>query len=81
MHSNIWSAVNDAVLNNDIAGIASNFGAIPVKTQGIAVSILIDIAMIAWGVVMGPAWNKRKSKPPMRVLLEELKDTDDERLQ
>lgn len=60
MHSNIWTAVNDAVLNNDIASIASEFGKIPVKSSGIAVSILIDIAMTAWGLVMGPAWNKCK---------------------
>lgn len=60
MHSNIWSAVSDAVLNNDIAGIASDFGKIPEKSEGLAVSILVDIALTAWGLVMGPSWNKRK---------------------
>ncbi|KAH7129386.1 hypothetical protein B0J13DRAFT_645277 [Dactylonectria estremocensis] len=54
----IWAAVNDAVLNNDVASMASDFGKIPVKSSGIAVSILVDIALIAWGLVMGPAWNK-----------------------
>ncbi|KAF7555590.1 hypothetical protein G7Z17_g2070 [Cylindrodendrum hubeiense] len=58
MHSNIWSAVNDAVLSNDIAGIASEFGKVPVEKQGLAISILIDIALTCWGLVMGPAWNK-----------------------
>ncbi|KAH7146209.1 hypothetical protein EDB81DRAFT_842443 [Dactylonectria macrodidyma] len=58
IQSNIWAAVNDAVLNNDIASVASDFGKIPVKSSGIAVFILFDIELIAWGLVMGPAWNK-----------------------
>ncbi|KAH7150156.1 hypothetical protein B0J13DRAFT_583488 [Dactylonectria estremocensis] len=58
MHSNIWNAVNDAVLSNDIGGIASEFGKVPVESEGLAISILVDIALTAWGLVMGPAWNK-----------------------
>ncbi|KAM0354256.1 hypothetical protein ACHAPU_001300 [Fusarium lateritium] len=58
MHSNIWNAVGDAVRDNDIGSIASEFGKVPVKEGGLATSILIDIAMMAWGIVMGPAWNK-----------------------
>ncbi|KAF4451151.1 hypothetical protein F53441_5850 [Fusarium austroafricanum] len=58
MHSNIWNAVGDAVRDNDIGKIASEFGKVPVKEGGLAVSILIDIATMAWGIVMGPAWNK-----------------------
>ncbi|KAK7420361.1 hypothetical protein QQX98_002784 [Neonectria punicea] len=58
MHDNIWKAVDSAILTNDIGSIASNFGKIPTKSSGVAVSILIDIALTAWGLVMGPAWNK-----------------------
>lgn len=64
MHSNIWQAVNDDVLDNDIASIASEFGKVPVKSNGIAVSTLIDISLTAWGLVMGPAWNKREYPNP-----------------
>lgn len=63
MHSNIWNAVNDAVLSNDIASIASEFGKVPVESEGLAISILVDIALTAWGLVMGPAWNKRNNLP------------------
>ncbi|KAM0429644.1 hypothetical protein ACHAPT_006249 [Fusarium lateritium] len=58
MHSNIWSAVGDAVRDNDIGSIADEFGKVPVKEGGLATSILIDIALTCWGLVMGPAWNK-----------------------
>jgi hypothetical protein len=60
MHSNIWNAVGDAVRDNDIGTIASEFGKVPPKEGGLATSILIDIALMAWGMVMGPAWNKRR---------------------
>ena len=59
MHSNIWNAVGDAVRDNDIGTIASEFGKVPPKEGGLATAILIDIALMAWGIVMGPAWNKR----------------------
>ncbi|KAG5749535.1 hypothetical protein H9Q69_003283 [Fusarium xylarioides] len=58
MHSNIWNAVGDAVRDNDIGTIASEFGKVPPKEGGLATSILIDIALMVWGIVMGPAWNK-----------------------
>ncbi|UPK95518.1 hypothetical protein LCI18_006453 [Fusarium solani-melongenae] len=49
---------NAAMGNNDIGGIATDFGKIPVKSNGLATSIIIDIALIGWGLVMGPTWNK-----------------------
>ncbi|KAF4986951.1 hypothetical protein FDECE_15682 [Fusarium decemcellulare] len=58
MHSNIWNAVGDAVRDNDIGSIADEFGKVPPKEGGLAASILIDIALMSWGIVMGPAWNK-----------------------
>ncbi|KPM46037.1 hypothetical protein AK830_g415 [Neonectria ditissima] len=58
MHDNIWKAVDSAILTNDIGTIAEKFGKIPTKSSGVAVSILVDIALTAWGLVMGPAWNK-----------------------
>ncbi|KAF4501049.1 hypothetical protein FAGAP_2769 [Fusarium agapanthi] len=58
IHSKIWNAVGDAVRDNDIGTIASEFGKVPRKEGGLATSILIDIALMAWGIVMGPAWNK-----------------------
>lgn len=65
MHSNIWAAVNDAVLNNDITGITSDFSKIPEKSAGLAISILVDIALTIWGLVMGPSWNKRNYVVPL----------------
>ncbi|KAF5555449.1 hypothetical protein FPHYL_8238 [Fusarium phyllophilum] len=55
MHSNIWNAVGDAVRDNDIGTIASEFGKVPPKEGGLATSILIDIALMAW--VIGPKFS------------------------
>ncbi|KAF4983927.1 hypothetical protein FDECE_17192 [Fusarium decemcellulare] len=55
--SNMWLAITDAVNNNDIGGIASAFGKVP-KDKGLTPSIIIDIALLSWGLVMGPTWNK-----------------------
>lgn len=59
----MWKAIEAAVGNNDIGGIATDFGKIPAKSNGLAASIIIDIALIGWGLVMGPTWNKGECYP------------------
>ncbi|KAM5346264.1 hypothetical protein ACJ41O_009269 [Fusarium nematophilum] len=45
-----FNAVGDTVRDNDIGTIASGFGKISVKESGIDTSILIDTALIGWGI-------------------------------
>ncbi|KFY97907.1 hypothetical protein V498_01794 [Pseudogymnoascus sp. VKM F-4517 (FW-2822)] len=57
-NSEMWNAVAGAVLETDAANIASDFGSVPKEGYSLATSILIDIGMTAWGLVMGTAWSK-----------------------
>lgn len=57
----MWNAVAGAVLETDAANIASDFGSVPKEGYSLATSILIDIGMTAWGLVMGTAWSKCES--------------------
>ncbi|KAM5366853.1 hypothetical protein ACJZ2D_010305 [Fusarium nematophilum] len=62
------NAVGDTVRDNDIGTIASGFGKISVKESGIDTSILIDTALIGWGLVMA------QHGTSMQALAEGLKD-------
>ncbi|KAJ4258177.1 hypothetical protein NW762_008322 [Fusarium torreyae] len=55
--SNMYKAITAAVDNNDIGDIAKSFGEVP-KEKGITTAMILDFALMGWGIVMGPAWNK-----------------------
>ncbi|KAM0330967.1 hypothetical protein ACHAQA_003924 [Verticillium albo-atrum] len=55
---NFYTAIESAVNFADAEAIASDFGLLNEPGMNPSLSIIIDIAVMGYGLIMGPVWNK-----------------------
>ncbi|KAK0105523.1 hypothetical protein ONS96_004909 [Cadophora gregata f. sp. sojae] len=53
-HMDMLQGIRDAQINNNVTAIQATFG-LPQKSS-ISMQIALDIALIGWGLIMGPTW-------------------------
>jgi hypothetical protein len=63
MNWSLYEAFGDVVSFLDIEALASDFGISPVeKGSNVPLAIILDSIIFAFGLVMGPMWNKGASR-------------------
>jgi hypothetical protein len=81
MNWSLYEAFGDAISFAPIESIASDFGISPqAKTTKVPVAIIVDVFVFAYGMVMGPMWNKGEWLMLLRDAIEAFKDSSTGRL-